>query len=45
MGLAYNNKEEYEKALECYEKAIELDPDNAFTWNCMGLAYNNKGED
>lgn len=32
--------ENHEKAIECCRKAIKLDPDNAFSWNNLGYAYN-----
>jgi tetratricopeptide (TPR) repeat protein len=40
IGLVYLRKHNYDKAIECYEKAIELNtPDLAGTFNDMGLAY------
>jgi len=27
MGFAYSNKSDYDKAIECYKKAIKLNPD------------------
>ena len=43
MGLAYWYKKGFDKAIECYDKAIELDPNNP-AWNNMGLAYDDKKE-
>jgi tetratricopeptide (TPR) repeat protein len=39
-GNYYVINREYEKAIECYEKAVKIDPKDAFAWNSMGLAYN-----
>ena len=39
MGFAYENKEEYDKAIECYEKALKIDPnDIKFLFN-IGKAH------
>jgi tetratricopeptide (TPR) repeat protein len=40
MGLAYGEKSNYDKAIECYQKVIELKPDyvDAAYFN-MGKAY------
>ncbi|MDK2892091.1 MAG: hypothetical protein PWQ49_483 [Methanohalophilus sp.] len=32
---------EYEKAIECFEKALTLDSDNPFIWYNKGIAYSN----
>ena len=34
----------YNKAIECYRKAIELDPKYASAWNHMGGAYVQLGD-
>ena len=46
MGYAYFNTKDYKKAIECYEKAIELKSDTLELayWN-MGLAYGALGYD
>jgi Tfp pilus assembly protein PilF len=44
MGSAYNDKGDKDKAIECYEKAIEIKPDKHEAFNNMGLAYSNKGD-
>lgn len=36
IGKAYQNIGEKQKALESYEKAIELDPENYMSWNSKG---------
>lgn len=36
IGKAYQNIDEKLKALESYEKAIELDPENYMSWNSKG---------
>ena len=33
----------YDEAIRCYEKAVELDIDNARVYNNLGLAYYHKG--
>lgn len=38
MGLAYNDLKYYRKAVECYKKAIEIDPECATAWYNMGVA-------
>jgi len=52
LGLAYNNKGAYDKAIEYYKKALKIDikklgpehPSVATRYNNFGLAYNNKGD-
>ena len=43
-GLAYYDKGEYDRAIEDYNKAIELNPEYTYAYNNRGLAYYNKGE-
>jgi tetratricopeptide (TPR) repeat protein len=43
-GRAYENKGEYDRAIGDYNKAIELDPELAGTYNSRGIAYTYKGE-
>jgi len=38
-GLAYSNLGQYQKAIDDYTRAIELDPENADTYDNRGLAY------
>lgn len=42
-GNAYDNLKEYDKAIEDYDKAIELDPKFAYTYNGRGITYYKKG--
>jgi superkiller protein 3 len=44
QGYAYNNKGDYDKAIEYYNKAIELNPDYAVAYYNLGNVYNNKGD-
>ena len=49
MALVYNNQGEYEKALEWYEKGLEIKlktlghdhPNTASTYFCLGALYDN----
>ena len=43
QGMAFRNSGELEKAIDCYEKAIELDPRFADPWNNLGIAYRQQG--
>ena len=40
LGIAYNELEQYEKAIYCYETAVKYKPDYHNAWNNMGIAYN-----
>ena len=42
-GVTYHRKGEIDKAIEGYNKAIELNPDSAITYRNRGVAYYNKG--
>ena len=42
MGSAFASKKQYEKALECFEKAIFFDPKSVGIWNSLGNIYYNK---
>ncbi len=37
-GYSFKRKNEYEKAIECYEKALEIDPKYADAWGAKGWA-------
>jgi len=37
MGVAYANKQDYDNAIEYYEKAIELNPDDAQAYNKLSI--------
>jgi len=43
LGIAYNDEGNYDKAIECYQKAITIDPDYADAYYNLGLAYKDKG--
>ena len=42
-GNEFYYKKKYEKSIECYDKALEIDPKNATAWNNKGLALDNLG--
>lgn len=44
MGVAYSQKAEYDKAIQCYQKVISLNPNDADAYNNMGNDYSKKGE-
>ena len=44
FGNAYNDKKEYDKAIEAFEKAIEINPKKDEAYYNMGNAYNDKKE-
>ena len=43
-GMAYRAKEQYDRAIEDYTKAIELKPKDAWIYNNRGVAYKGKKE-
>ncbi|MCK4796405.1 MAG: tetratricopeptide repeat protein [Spirochaetes bacterium] len=43
-GVAWYHKGEYDKAIEYYNKAIELDPNYTYAYYNRGSAWENKGE-
>jgi tetratricopeptide (TPR) repeat protein len=43
-GVAYRLKGEYERALQDYDQAIRLNPNNANAYNNRGIIYRIKGE-
>ena len=43
-GLAYENKNEHDKAIADLTESIRLDPKNAKAYYNRGLAYENKNE-
>ena len=45
LGDSLLKKRDYDRALAAFNKALELDPDNATVLNSRGLAYSSKGED
>lgn len=45
LGNNERINENYDKAIECYEKAIELNPEYAMAYNNRGYSYNKLGEE
>lgn len=43
MGFSYNKLGNYDKAIECCRKAIELDPKFPNPWKHMGTSYYQPG--
>ena len=43
MGIAYDNKGNYDEAIACYKKAIKLNPDFVMAYGNLGIAYYSKG--
>ena len=39
QGVAHFQKQEYDLAIQSYEKAIELEPKSAAAYNLLGMAY------
>ena len=39
QGMAEFAMAEYEKAIECYRKAVELDTDYFDAWHALGMAF------
>jgi tetratricopeptide (TPR) repeat protein len=44
MGIAYRKQGNLTKAIESYEKAIEVDPDYVNAYNNLGNAYSKQGK-
>jgi Flp pilus assembly protein TadD len=43
-GFAYNRKGDYDRAIQDYNEAIRLNPNEAFAYDARGRAYRNKGD-
>src|SRR5712671_45903 len=43
-GIAYNNKDQDDLAIQDYDEAIKLDPNFAAAFSNRGVAYKNKDE-
>jgi tetratricopeptide (TPR) repeat protein len=43
-GNAYRDKREYERAIQDFDQAIKLDPNNAVAFDNRGIAYGHKRE-
>lgn len=42
-GMALSSTRRYKEAIECYDKAIEIDPDDEWAWHNKGLALSDLG--
>ena len=43
-GLAYSNKGNFERAIQDYNKAIELAPESVYAYSNRGVAYAEEGD-
>ena len=44
LGVTYFDSGKYEKAIECFTKAIDLEPNDAFAWKGKGMAFSDSGK-
>ena len=44
MGNAYGRQGAYAQAIEAFQKAVEIKPDNHEAWNNMGVAYEKQSD-
>ena len=44
MANAYNGKGDLDKAVECWQKAVEIKPDKIETWYNMAVMYYKTGK-
>ena len=44
QGNYHYDNEEYDKAIEIFKKAVELNHDNEFNWQWLGSSYNQNGQ-
>ena len=43
-GKTYHNNGEYDKAIEIFKKAVELNPNEWLNWHWLGTSYNKNGQ-
>ena len=43
-GVDESKKENHEKAIDYFEKAVEIDPEFAFAWDNIGISYRKVGD-
>jgi tetratricopeptide (TPR) repeat protein len=43
MGVAYREMGSFDRALECYDKALEMNPGSAVAWNNLGVLLSRTG--
>ena len=39
QGKSYINDENYEEAIKCFKKAVEMEPHNTYNWGWLGASY------
>lgn len=44
LGIDYQQIGEYDRAIECYQEALKMNPSLSVCWTNMGKAYREKGE-